>query len=301
MTHSNNKTAIITVLAAISIALTTTGCTRIGPGHVGIVVESAGSNKGVLEAPVKTGWVWYNPISETVVEYPTFQQTVKWTKNVNEGNPADESMTFTNADSMVINADVSLSYSLIDTKVPKFYVKFLSDDLTRFTHGFMKNVVRDCLNEHAGHYKIEQIMGDNAPFLKEARGCIQQENADWLTIEQFGFIGAPRPPQNVIDSINLKAQAQQIALQKQNEVVQVQADANKNVAQAEGDAKAAIARAQGEAEANRIKSASITPNLLLWRSYDNQGYAIQKWNGQMPTMLSGGDKNSNFLMQIPNK
>ena len=210
-----------------------TGCTRIGPGHVGIIVEASGSNKGILEKPVSTGRVFYNPISETVIEYPTFIQTAKWTKNLDEGNPVDESITFTNKDSMAINADISLSYSLIAEKAPTFYVKFLSDDLDSFTHGFLRNVARDCFNEHAGKYTIEQIMGDNSQFLKDARECTQSQVVIFgVQIEQFGFIGAPRPPDNVINAINQKAQAQQLALQKQMELQQVQADANKKLAEA---------------------------------------------------------------------
>ncbi len=58
-------------------------------------------------------------------------------------------------------------------------------------------------------------------------------------IDQFGFIGSPRPPQSVIDAINAKVQAQQIAVQKQNELVQSQADAAKLVAAAEGPGESA--------------------------------------------------------------
>lgn len=195
-------------VTAVTLLLSTGCSTRIGPGHVGIVVQSAGSNKGVLDAPVRTGRVWYNAYSETVIEYPTYIQTAKWTKDLNEGSPKNEEVTFTNKDSMAISADISLSYSLEEDKVPYFYVKFLSDDLNTFTHGFLRNVARDCFNDNAGKYSVEQIMGDNAQFLKDATGCVQNKVAPYgVKIEQFGFIGAPRPPQNVIDSINLKVQA----------------------------------------------------------------------------------------------
>lgn len=297
----NSRTIRNVFLSVASLALLalSTGCsTRIGPGHVGIVVQAAGSNKGVLDAPVRTGRVWYNPYAETVIEYPTYMQTAKWTQNPNEGSQNDDSITFTNKDSMAINADISLSYSLTDSKVPFFYVKFLSDDLNGFTHGFLRNVARDCFNEHAGKYSVEQIMGDNAQFLKDARECVQSQVIDYgVKIEQLGFIGAPRPPKNVIDAINLKAQAQQTALQKQMEVQQVQADAAKNVAQAEGDAKSQIARANGEAEANRLRASSITENLLKNRALDNEHDRIWKWNGQLPSTIVGSGTGS--LVTLP--
>lgn len=278
------------------------GCTRIGPGHVGIKVDNAGSTKGVLETPVRTGWVWYMPGSSNVIEYPTFVQTVKWTKDPNEGHPQNEEITFTNKDSMVISADISLSYSIQAEKAPAFYVKFMSAELDTFTHGFLRNVSRDCFNENAGKYGIDQIMGDNAEFLRTTRACVQNQVGLYgVEIEQFGFIGAPRPPDAVIQAINMKSQAQQIALQKQMELAQTTADAAKRVAEAEGEAKAQITRANGEAEANRIRNASITENILKMRSLDNQNAAIYRWNGQMPGVLTGADKGTNFLMNIPNK
>jgi len=302
--NTANLSLIVTILSAC--LLTGCGWTSVGPGHVGIVVNMAGSSKGVTDTPVRTGWVFYNPITESVYEYPTSMQTAKWTASPNEGKPIDESITFTNKDSMVIGADISLSYFLHAEKVPYFYVKFLAHDEkeidTKFTHGFLRNIARDCFNEHAGKYGIEQVMGDNAVFIEETKKCVQSQVLEYgAELTQFGFIGAPRPPQSVIDAINNKAQANQVAQKKQIELIQVQADAAKLVAQSEGEAKAQITKATGEAEANRIRNASITPNILNMRALDNQNAAIWRWDGRMPEYLSGGDKGGNFLIGIPNK
>jgi regulator of protease activity HflC (stomatin/prohibitin superfamily) len=225
------------------------GCTRIGPGHVGIEVNQAGSQRGVQDFTVTTGYVFYDPIATSVIEYPTFVQTAVWTHDPGEGHPANEEITFTTKDSMVVSIDVNLSYTLLAEKVPAFYVKFRSDDIETFTNGYLRNVARDCFNETAGSYVVEQIMGDNAPFLKASKECLQNDmNPIGVHIEQFGIIGAPRPPDNVREAINLKVQAAQIALQKQNEV-----------ASAEADARKIIAAADGQAQANRKLTESITP------------------------------------------
>jgi regulator of protease activity HflC (stomatin/prohibitin superfamily) len=278
------------------------GCTRIGPGHVGIKVDMAGNDKGVLNTPVSTGWVFYNPASSTVIEYPTNMQTVHWTKSLDEGKPVDESVTFTNKDSMAINADVNLSYTLQADKVPAFYVKFLAKDIDNFTDGYLRNVTRNCLNDAAGQYEIAQIMGDNSAFLKDSKACLEKQVSQYgVEIDTLGITGAPRPPQVVLDQINSKNQAQQIALQKQMELQQVQADANKQVAAAEGKAKAQIAEANGEAEANRIRTASITPVILSNKALDNQHDAIWRWDGKMPDTVVNGQGNSSLLFNIPTK
>jgi len=209
---------------------------------------------------------------------------------------------------IVINADVAIAFSLDPVKVPAFYVKFLAhdeDDLdAKFTNGYLRNSVRNCLNDLAGQYEIKQIMGDNAEFLKRTKACIQDDVKQWgVNIDQFGLIGAPRPPQSVIDAINEKARAEQVAIQKQIEITQVQADAAKLVAENEGKAKALIALANGEAEANRIRSASINENILKMRAIENQHDLIWKLQpGMLPSTLvtNGGSGAAGLILQLPN-
>ena len=285
------------VLMIAFVAITQTaciGCTRIGPGYVGIVVNLAGSDRGVQEYPAKTGWVFYNVFSEEVKEYPTFVQSVVWTQNKEEGRPANEEITFTNKDQMQIRVDVALSYHIEPDKVPSFYVKFRSDDLNTFTYGYLHSLARDKFNDIGGLYDITQIMGNNGPFLKEVKDALQRDlRPIGVELEaQFGIIGAPRPPDAVVKAINDKVQANQLAQQKQNELAQSTADANKEVAKTEGYARSLMIRAEAEAASNRKIADSITPNLIQLRM-------LEKWNGVMPTVQSGGS--GGLILQLPNK
>lgn len=278
---------------ALVIALSAVGCTRVGPGYAGIKVNMAGSNKGVETMPATTGWVFYNPFSESVFEYPTFVQSAVWTHNVDEGKALNEEITFTTADQMQVGADISIAYNLNFDKVPNFYVTFRSDDLDKFTHGYMRNLARDKFDSIAGRYKIEQIMGDNAQFLADVRNALQNELTPLgVEIRQFGLIGAPRPPQQVIAAINAKVQATQVAIQTENEVRQTRAQAEKDVAKAEGAARSEVASAEGyakamllradaEAEANRKVANSLTPSLL-------EKIRLDKWDGSVPQMTGVG-------------
>jgi len=292
------KKTLVKILVVVLLAIALTGCTtRIGPGMVGIEVDQSGSQRGVKDYPLKTGRVWYNPWSTTIYEYPTYMQTVVWTANPKEGHPNDESITFTIQNDMAVNADFNLSYTLVEDKVPEFYVKFRSDDLEKFTDGFMHNVARDCVNGVAGHYDIDRIMGDNAEFIASARKCLQDTLLPYgVKLEQFGIIGAPRPPDSIKESINMKAQATQLAIQKQNEVAQATADAQKAVAVANGEANAMIARAKGEAEANRIKSSSIDDKLVRWYQLTNQHDLIWRWDGKRPAVEAGS---GGLILQMP--
>lgn len=266
------------------LALTINGaaCTRIGPGYTGIKVSMAGDNKGVDSTPAVTGWVFYNPFLTSVLEYPTFVQTAVWSSNPNEGSVNNEEVTFSNVDQMQVAVDVSLSYHLQADKVPAFYVKYRSDDLNSYTHGLLRNAARDAFNEHGGKFHIEQIMGDNAEFIQSVRVALQKEvEPVGVVIDQFGIIGIPRPPKAVVDAINAKVHATQLAQQKQNELVQVQADMNKEKIKAETYANNALISAEAESTANLKIARSLTPELVEWKKLD-------KWNGVLPSVTGAG-------------
>jgi len=284
--------------------------TRIGAGYVGVEVNLAGSQRGAQDIPLRTGWVFYSPLKTQVISFPTFVQTVKWTADVNEGHPLNEELVFNSKEGQEVRADVSMSYAIDAAQVPEFYVKYRTDDLERFTHGILKDIVRNSLNEVASTYTLEDIYGENkARFLRESRERVQsQVAAVGVQIQQFGFIGKPRFTAAIEQAITQKTQAITEAERARNQLAVTQAEMAKAVAEAEGEARSQVARAQGdatsaierargEAEANRLRQASITPQLLEWRRLENQRALIDKWNGDLPkTVLS--DKNT-LLIPLP--
>jgi regulator of protease activity HflC (stomatin/prohibitin superfamily) len=273
--------------------------TRIEAGHVGVEINLAGRQRGASEIPVRTGWVLYSPLTTQIIEFPTYVQTVKWTRDTNEGHPINEEMGFNSKEGMEIFVDVSLSYAIDPSKAPEFYVKYRVDDLDRFTHGILRDIVRNSLNEVASTYVVEDIYGEGkAEFLHKVQAMIEQKVAPvGVGVQQFGFIGAPRVPQVIAAAITAKAQAIQQAERARNELATTQAEAAKKIAEADGDAKSMVTRAQGEADANRIRQNSLTPQLLELRKIENARALIDKWNGQLPTVESG--QGSGMILQLP--
>lgn len=284
--------------------------TRINAGYVGVEVNLAGSQRGAQDIPVRTGWVFYSPLKTQVIEFPTFVQTVKWTADVNEGHPLNEEIVFNSKEGQEVRADVSLSYAIDAARVPEFYVKYRTDDLERFTHGILKDIVRNSLNEVASTYTLEDIYGENkARFLRESRERIQaQVEPVGVGIQQFGFIGKPRFTAAIEQAITQKTQAITEAERARNQLAVTQAEMAKSVAEAEGEARSqverargeatsTIERARGEAEANRLRQASITPQLLEWRRLENQRALVEKWNGELPRMIVS-DK-AGMIMPLP--
>jgi len=290
---------LLLVMIGVAIFLSIIRVTRIGAGYIGIEINLAGSQRGASEIPIRTGWVFYSPLRSQIVEYPTFVQTVKWTADINEGHPVNEELVFNSKEGQEVRADVSLSYAIDATKIPDFYVKYRSDDLERFTHGILKDVVRNSLNEVASTYTLEDIYGENkARFLSETRQRVQaQLEPVGVQIQQFGFIGKPRFTAAIEQAITQKTQAITDAERARNQLAVTQAEVAKTVAEAEGEARSAIERARGEAESNRLRQASITSQLLEWKRLENQRAFIDRWNGELPRTVLG-EKNG-LMLPLP--
>jgi regulator of protease activity HflC (stomatin/prohibitin superfamily) len=207
-------------------------------------------------------------------------------------------MGFNSKEGMEIFVDVSLSYAIEPSKVPDFYVKYRVDDLERFTHGILRDIVRNSLNEVASTYTVEDIYGEQkTKFLNEVQAMIQAKLTPvGVGVQQFGFIGAPRVPAVIAQAITAKAQAIQKSEQARNELATTQAEAAKKIAEAEGDAKSQVTRAQGEADANRIRQSSLTPQLLELRRLENNKALIDKWDGRLPSVQAG---QSGMILQLP--
>jgi hypothetical protein len=130
--------AVAVLIAALILFAVLLRVTRIEAGHVGVEINLAGQQRGASQIPIRTGWVVYSPLTTQIIEFPTYVQTVKWTKDTNEGHPINEEMGFNSKEGMEIFVDVSLSYAIEPSKVPEFYVKYRVDDLDRFTHGILR-------------------------------------------------------------------------------------------------------------------------------------------------------------------
>jgi regulator of protease activity HflC (stomatin/prohibitin superfamily) len=256
-------------------------CTKVVPGYVGIKVNNWGSQRGVQDYPLKTGMVFYNPLTEDMYDFPTFMVTRTWTQDVHEGNPIDESITFNSIEGTQVNADVAITYFFDATKVPEIFVKFRAKPDV-LTDGYIHNRVRDFLNREASDMKVVDIFGQGKQkILNNVKRDLEAELGPiGIHFDSVSFTSALRVDQSVHDAINRVIQAAQDALAAQNKVVQAKAEADQVIATAQGAAQATLINAKAQADANQLLNASLTPTMVQWQ-------AIQKWNGSMPNVTGG--------------
>jgi regulator of protease activity HflC (stomatin/prohibitin superfamily) len=283
--------ALVLVAGVLLLGCQTT--TRVDAGHVGIRVKLAGSDRGIQDMPVVTGWVFYNPLTEQIVIFPTSVQNIVWTQSANEGKPVDESITFSSSEGVSVTADIGLSFHIEPSLAPKLYGRFRLNDMMALADGYMRNTVREAFNDVASKLPIQDIYGaGKSRMLAEVtQKCRDVFGKDGIVIDQLTINGTLRLPQNVMEAINRAMEATQNALQSRNRVAQVEAEATQAITQAHGQAEAARQKAQGdadalliraraEAQANEIIRLSTTPAVLQYR-------AIEHWDGKLPQYSSG--------------
>lgn len=261
----------------------------IDPGYTGIKINRL-VNKGITREDIVTGFVFYNPIQTAIVVYPTFIQRVAWTHDVKEGSPVNEELTFNTKDSVPVNIDVAVSYQLDSVKVPEFYTKFRADNISSFTHGFLRDTTRNIVANIGSEYNFDEINGTKKEeFLQRVgNGLNDTIRTFGVNIQQFGLIGSLRPPQALTEAVNAKTQAIQKSIQVENELRAAQAEAKKK-----------IAIAEGEAAANRALASSLDSKLLEWERLKIMKEQVAKWNGKMPDVVAGaGGSDPAMLLNI---
>lgn len=125
--------------------------------------------------------------------------------------------------------------------------------------------------------EVSQKMQENLNNKIESRGL----NVASFNIINFDFSQAFNA------AIEAKQVAQQEVLKAEQELAKVKVEAEKKVTQANADAEAKVANAKAEAESLRLQRQEITPELLKLREIEVQSKIADKWNGALPTYMTG--------------
>jgi prohibitin 2 len=273
------------VLLALLFLLPST-FTYINPGHVGIVIHRAGG--GVDSHPLGPGVHMRVPFATGIEEYPIFLKTVVLARSNSEGAGSNDEINVNSVEGQPLSLDVSLSFELDPAQTPKLYSTFRTD-IDQITHGFVKQAIRQSLQEVVGTEPIADVIGPKkAEATTRARALIAQRLQTYgFEVRQF-TINELRAPPAVMEAINQKNVMQQQALTAQNELQKNTFQAQGDSIKAAGRAKAITAEAEAQARANTLLSQSITPTLVQYE-------LSKKWNGQMPQVTGGATP----LLQLP--
>lgn len=260
--------------------------TKIRAGYEGVKVEQYGVQKGVSDVSSVEGLVFYNPITQDVFEFPVKIQSYNY-----------EPFVVNSADGSEFTVQPSLSLRVIKGRSPEIFKsyrkspeKIIKEDLV--------NYVKVAYQTEINNLKDDDVIGKRKLFnnsIKKRLVAVLEKEGFELKEIQSGL----SYPGTLLKSIQAKNAANQLATKTENEVRQIEAEANKARAKAKGEADAARERAQGKADALRIEAdaqeyansklhKSLTPLLIDY-------YKNEKWNGVYPTHMLGNS--SSYLIK----
>ena len=239
------------VLMGVLVMLMFANCSRIDAGHEGMKVNLYGTDRGVADVNLVTGWVYYNPFTTKVYEYPTYVQTVDY-----------EAFSVNAKDGSEFMVDPTISLKVIDGESPAIFKKYrrgLSEIIERTLFNYVKDAFRIELNS----FTTDEIVSNRAAFEKNLEVSLRK------TLEREGFqleqlTSGLKYPETIVTAVNNKNEAIQKAMRAENELKVAQAEAAK-----------IIATAEGERQANILRMQALTPLLL-------QQELINKWDGKLP-------------------
>jgi regulator of protease activity HflC (stomatin/prohibitin superfamily) len=267
----------IAVIAIVLLFLIPNMVTYVNPGYVGIVIHRGGG--GVDQQPLGPGLHARNPLMTGIIEYPVFMQTLVLTRGSGEGGRENDEINVNSVEGQPLSLDVSMSFELNQTKVPQLYQTFRTD-INTIQHGYVKQSIRQALQEVVGSEEIASIIGPKkAEVVARTQALIQNRLSPLgIDVKQF-TVNELRAPPAVIEAINQKNVMQQQALTAQNELQKNSFNAKGDSIKAYGRASAILTEAEAQAKANRLLSQSITGSLVQYEM-------AKKWDGKMP-MVSG--------------
>lgn len=273
-TRQKLKRVVIGAVAVVAILLLLPSTfTYVNPGYVGIVIHRAGG--GVDAVPLGPGVHARVPFITGIEEYPIFLKTLVLAKSSSEGSGLNDEINVNSVEGQPLALDVSLSFQLDQAHMPKLYTMFRTD-INQITHGFVKQTIRQALQEVVGTEPVADVIGPKKAEVTNRVNALIAKHLQPLGFDVKQFtINELRAPVQVMEAINQKNVMQQQALTAQNELQKNTFNAQGDSIKAAGRAKAITAEAEAQARANTLLAQSITPTLVQYE-------ITKKWDGKLP-------------------
>lgn len=189
------KSKLILGLLSLFMVFSMTSCMeKVDAGCEGIKVNLYGNDKGVDDASLVTGIVWYNPWTTTVYEYPTYVQTIDY-----------EPFTINAKDGSEFTVDPTVSLKIIDGKSPAVFKKYRKE-LNEVIRGTLYNYVKDAFRIQLNKFTTDDIVSKRDSIENAIERYLTQALAkENFQLEQL--TSGLKYPQTIVESVNAKNKA----------------------------------------------------------------------------------------------
>jgi regulator of protease activity HflC (stomatin/prohibitin superfamily) len=190
-----------------------------------------------------------------------------------------ESATSASKDLQDVSTQVALNYHVNPDRAQVLYQQLGPD----YANRVIVPAIQESVKQVTARFNAEELITNRETVKNQIEEQIKARLApynvvvDALSITEFAF------SQQFTTAVESKVEAQQRALQAQNELRRIQIEAQQNEAKAIGEQKANIAQAEGEAQAITIIDQQLrnNPTYLEWLK-------ATKWDGVLPLVTGGG-------------
>lgn len=253
----------VIVIALIGGTITVKSLHRVGQGEVGVVYSMKG---GVKDETLNPGWHFIGPFDK-MSTYPVSQQQLVLSNNAadfNEKELKQDTHVDAPADGGMVKLNMSVNYNFIPDRVTGLYEQFNGMDGDQIVESKIKNSILAYIKEVTPEFSVMDIYSDKRSEVGNAiTEYLNNKLNDQYGIEiSSALIIDVQLDEELQAKVQQKEQAKQDAekaeLDKQTAIAQGEAAK----AKAEADAQVTITNAQAEAEANKLKSESITDELI---------------------------------------
>jgi regulator of protease activity HflC (stomatin/prohibitin superfamily) len=226
-------------------------CVTVNPGERGVVIKLGKVQDGILDEGI-------HPVIPFITSVKTLNVRIQKT---------DIETSAGTKDLQSVNTNLALNWYIEPTQVNKVYQQIGNeqDVVTRIITPALNEVLKAATPRKTA----EEILIQRAELKEEIDRDIKKRLAVYgIQVTEVALVNVAFSPE-----FAKAIEAKQIAEQQ---VQQAKYEAMK----ARQDAEAEVNQAKGKAEAQRLLRQTLTPELL-------QKQAIEKWNGQFPTVMGG--------------
>ena len=262
----------IIVLVVIGV-VTYSAISIVDAGHRGVLLHWNAVDTTI--PPLDEGLHFVMPFADSVVQMEI--RTLKYVK----------STTSASKDLQAVSTTVTVNYHPSPESVHHLYKNVGLD----YENRIIQPAVEEVLKQVTANYIAEELITKRPAVKADIEDAITDRLNDFNIITEVISITDFQFSPLFAAAIEAKVEAEQRALQAENDLLRIEVEARQAEQRAEGEASANIARAQGEAAAIRIIDEALAqnPNYLEWLK-------TTAWDGRLPLVVGEG---STPFIQIP--
>ena len=285
ITRTFARTAILAVIGIVVVVIVLAASIKIvEAGNRGVLLQFGAVD---TTQSLSEGIHFVTPFRDNVIDVE-----VRTQKTV-------ESAASASKDLQEVSTEVALNYHVSPENAQILYQQLGLEYSTRV----ISPAIQESVKQVTARFNAEELITKRETVKTEIEQQIEQRLAAYNVIVEAISITEFQFSEQFVRAVEAKVEAQQRALQAQNDLVRIEIEAQQaeatavgqqqaNIANAEGLRQANVLEAQGEAEAIQIIDQQLrnNPNYLEWLK-------TQQWNGVLP-LVTEGDGATPFI-EIP--